>query len=106
MFVGVVLLGRGAAVRALRATCAPSLFASRVCSKPEAFPLRGLGPPRTERVRGVASVERAGPGKVLSIIFGSAGPESVYASQSARCEVMVYLETELQQAVVSWFLRY
>ena len=39
--------------------------------KPDAFPLRGLGPPRTERVWGVASVARSGPGDVLYIIFGS-----------------------------------
>ena len=31
--------------------------------EPEAFPLRGLGHPRTERVRGVASVGRSGPGE-------------------------------------------
>ena len=65
VLVGGVLLGRGAAVRALLATCAPSPCASKVLGKPEAFPLRGLGPPRTERVRGVASVGRAGPGEVL-----------------------------------------
>ena len=65
VLVGGVLLGRGAAVRALLATCAPSPCASKVRRKPEAFPLRGLGPPRTERVRGVVSVGRAGPGEVL-----------------------------------------
>ena len=31
--------------------------------KPEAFPLRGLDPPRTERVWGVAPVARTGPGE-------------------------------------------
>ena len=36
-----------------------------VLRKAEAFPLRGLGPPRMERVRGVASVGRPGPGEVL-----------------------------------------
>ena len=55
---------RGTAVRALLATCAPSPFASKVRRKPEAFPLRGLSVPRTERVRGMASVGRAGPGEV------------------------------------------
>ena len=55
----------GGAVRALLATCAPSPGASKVLRKPEAFPIRGLGPPRTERVRGVASVGRSGPGEVL-----------------------------------------
>ena len=34
-------------------------------SKPEAFPLRGLGPSRTERVWGLASVARSGQGEVL-----------------------------------------
>ena len=48
MLVGGVLLGRGATVRALLATCAPSPCASKVRRKPEAFPLWGLGPPRTE----------------------------------------------------------
>ena len=68
-----MLLGRGAAVRVLLETCAPSPCAPKVRQKPEAFHLRGLGPPRTERVRGVASVGRAGPGEVLY----SGGPESV-----------------------------
>ena len=72
-----VLLGRGAAVRALLATCAPSPCASKVLRKPEAFPLQGLGSPKAEHVQGVASVGRAGPGEVLQIIFGSGGPESV-----------------------------
>ena len=58
---------------------------------------------RTERVRGVASVGRAEPGEVLYIIFGSGGPESVYASQSAPSERMGSFGTEPQQAVVSWF---
>ena len=49
----------------------------KVRRKPEAFPLRGLGLPGTERVRGVASVGRTGPGEVLLAIFGSGGPESV-----------------------------
>ena len=31
----------------------------------EAFPLQGPGPPRTDRVWGVASVARSGPGEVL-----------------------------------------
>ena len=53
-----MLLGRGAAVRALLATCAPSPCASKVRRKPEAFPLRGLSLSRTERVRGVESVGR------------------------------------------------
>ena len=53
-----VLLGRGAAVRVLLATCAPNLCASEVLRKPELFP------PRTERVRGVASVGRSGPGEL------------------------------------------
>ena len=39
--------------------------ASKVLRKPEAFPIQKLGPPRTERVRGVASVGRSGPGEVL-----------------------------------------
>ena len=60
-----VLLARGAAVRALVATCAPSPCASKLLWKPEAFPLRGLGPPRTERVWRVASVARSGPGELL-----------------------------------------
>ena len=60
-----VLLGRGGAVLVLLATCAPSPCGSKVPRKPEDFPLRGLGPPRTERVRGVASVGRSGPGEVL-----------------------------------------
>ena len=41
--VKVVLLGRGAAVRALMATCEPSLCASKVLRKTEAFFFRGLG---------------------------------------------------------------
>ena len=53
-----VLLGRGAALRALLATCAPGPCASKVRRKPEAFPLRGLSLSRTERVRGVESVGR------------------------------------------------
>ena len=64
-----VLLGRGAAVRALLATCPPSPCALKVLRKPEAFPLRGLGPPRTDRVRGVASVVRAGPGEVPQLFW-------------------------------------
>ena len=75
--VGGVLLGRGGAVHALLATCALSPCASKVRWKPEAFPVQGLGPPRTEGVRGMASVGRAGPGEVLQIIFGSEEPESV-----------------------------
>ena len=65
ILVGGVLLGRGAAVRAFLAACAPSPCASKVRRKPEAFLLRGLGPPRTERVRGVASVGRVGRGEAL-----------------------------------------
>ena len=98
-----VLRGRGAAVRVFLATCALSPCASKVLRKPEASTLRGLGPPRTERVRGVASVGRSGPGEVLSIIFGSGGPGSVYVSQSAPSEKMGSFATEPQQAVVSWF---
>ena len=62
---GGVLVGRGGAVRPLLATVAPSPCASKVRRNPEAFPLRGLGSPRTARVRGVASVGRSGPGEVL-----------------------------------------
>ena len=58
--------------------------------KPEAFPLRGLGPPRTECVWVVASLARSQPVK-----------ESVCASQSAPSERMGCLGKELQQAVVS-----
>ena len=57
----------------------PSLRPSRdVCAEPlrlevlwklEAFPLRGLGPPRTERVWGVASVARSGPGELLLAVI-------------------------------------
>ena len=65
----------GGAVRALLATCASSPCASKVRGKSEAFPLRGLGPPRTERVRGMASVGRSGPGEVLQIVIGSGRPE-------------------------------
>ena len=104
VLVGGVLLGRGAAVRALRPTCAPSPCASKVSRKLEAFPLRGLGPPRTERGRGVASVGRSGLAKVLQIIFGWGGSESVYASLSLnRSGRMGSLRTEPHQAVVSWF---
>ena len=82
VLVGVVLLGRTVAARALVATCAPSPCASKVLRKPEEFPLRGLGPPGTERSPGVASVGRFGPEEVFEIVFGSGGPDSVYASQS------------------------
>ena len=77
-----VLVGGGAprtggAVCPPLTPCAPSPCASKVRRKPEPFSLQGLGPPRTECVRGVASAGRAGPGEVLLITFGSGGPESV-----------------------------
>ena len=53
VFVRGVLLGRVGAARVLLATSAPSPSASKFLWKPEAFLLRGLGPPKTERVRGV-----------------------------------------------------
>ena len=83
--------------------CAEPLRLEGPLRKPEAFPLRGLSRPRTERVRGVASVGRSGPGEVLKINFGSGRPESVYAIQSAPSERMGSFGTEPQQAVVSWF---
>ena len=103
----------GGAVRALLATCARSPCASKVRGKSEAFPRWGLRPPRTERVRGMASVGRSGPGEVLYIVLGSGGPESFYcnANKSARHGVVyIYsLGNELQQqivpAVVSCILR-
>ena len=98
-----VILGWGAAVRVLLAACTPSPCSSKFLREPETFPLRGLGPPRTERVWGVASLGRSGPGEVLFTIFGSGGPESVYASQSAPSEIMGSFGTEPQQVVVSWF---
>ena len=69
-----VLLGRGAGVHALLATCAESLRLELIW-KPEAFPLRGLGPPRTARVWGLASVARSRPEKTTVIQFCSGGPE-------------------------------
>ena len=56
-----VFLGRRGAVRSLMAMCAPRPCDLKVRRKPEAFPRGGLGPPRTERVQGVASVGRARP---------------------------------------------
>ena len=38
--------------------------------KPEAFRLRGSGPPRTERVWEMASVARSGPGELLVQLAG------------------------------------
>ena len=54
----------GGVVGTILATCAPSPFSSKVLRKPEAFPNRGLGPPRLERVRGVESLGRSEPGDV------------------------------------------
>ena len=97
-----VPFGRGGAVRALLATDAPGPCASNMLWKPEAFFLRGLGPPKTERVWGVASVARSVPGGVYTAtFFGSGEPESVYANQCAS-KRMGFLGTELQQAIVSW----
>ena len=44
-------------------------LALRSCLRPEAFPLRGLGPPRTKRVWGVASVAKSGPGELLLAVI-------------------------------------
>ena len=63
---------RGGAVRALLKTFVPSPYASKVRRKPEALPLRGLGPPRTERVRGggIGRKIRARTTTVIYIRFG------------------------------------
>ena len=104
VLVGGVLLGRGAAVRALLATCAPSPCASKIRRKPEAFSLRGLGPPRTERVRGVALVGRAGPGEE-PYLFSVREDQSLYnTSQSAPSGRMGSFGTESQHAIVLWCL--
>ena len=101
VLVGGMILGRGAAVRALLPTCAPSPCASKVRRKPEACSLRRLGPPRTERVRGVASVGRAG--EVLWSIFGSGGPESACASQSTPGATMGSSGTEPQSSRIMFY---
>ena len=102
MLVGEVLLGRGAAVRALLETCEPSPCASKVRRKPEAFPLRGLGFPRTQRIRGVASVGKSGMGEVLKCLVREDQSLNTRVSLN-RSERMGSLRTELHQAVISWF---
>ena len=102
MLVGGVLLWREAAVRALQATCAPSPCASKVRRKPEAFPLRGLGFPRTQRIRGVASVGKSGMGEVLKCLVREDQSLNTRVSLN-RSERMGSLRTEAHQAVVSWF---
>ena len=62
---------RGVATRARGRSPRPS---GNVCAEPlrledspetQAFPPRGLSPPRRERARGMASVGRVGPGELL-----------------------------------------
>ena len=102
MLVGRVLLGRGAAVRALLATCAPSPCASKVRRNPRRSLFGGWAlPERNVFGGGIDRKIRAGRSTV--IFCGSGGPESAYASQSAPSERMGSFGTEPQQAIVSWF---
>ena len=60
-----MLLGRTDAFRAHLGTCAPSPWTSTILWKSEAFPLRGLDPPRMELFWGVSSVVRSAPGELF-----------------------------------------
>ena len=64
-----VLLGRRGGVRAISLDVCAEPSRLEVIRKPKAFLLRVLGPPRTERARGVASVATSGPGKSTVIYF-------------------------------------
>ena len=103
-----VLLGRGAAVRALLTTCAPSPCASKILWKPEAFPLRGLGPPRTERVWGVASVARSGPGELLLAVFFRFGWTRICTTPVSlhRVKIIGFWGKEQQQAIMQAVVSY
>ena len=66
----------------------------KVLWKPEAFPLGGLGPPRTERVWGAASAARSGPAelRLAALLFGSAGPEHAPVSKCTATPKLVRTE--------------
>ena len=96
-----VLLGRGSGVRALLATCVRSPCISKFSGNPRRSLFGGGALPQWNVFGGWHREQRPGPGEILYFIFGSGGPESVCASQSAPREIMDYLGRELQQAVVS-----
>ena len=78
-------------------------LALRSCLRPEAFPLRGLGPPRTKRVWGVASVAKSGPGELLlAVIYFRFGRTRICITPIILHQVKIigYLGKELQQAIV------
>ena len=78
-----------------------SLVGSEMCIRDSS--LFGGCFPRTERVRGVASVGRSGLGEVLKL-FSVRGDQSLYTRVSLnRSERIGSLRTEPHQAVVSWF---
>ena len=71
--------------------------------KPEALPVRWLGPPRTERVWGVASVARSRPGELLlAVIFFRFGRTRVRIMPISlhRVKRTGYWGKELQQPIV------
>ena len=68
---------RGWSPRPSRDVCVEPLRL-QVLWKPQAFPLRGLGLSRKERVRAVASVARLGPWKSTVIYFSVREDQSLY----------------------------
>ena len=84
-------------------------FRLEVLRKPEAFPLRELGPPRTERVWGVASVARSGPGELLLfVIYFRFGKTRVFTTpiRLHRAEIIGSLGKELQQEIAHAVVSY
>ena len=77
--------------------------------KPEALPVRWLGPPRTERVWGVASVARSGPGELLLfVIYFRFGKTRVCTTpiRLHRAEIIGSLGKELQQEIAHAVVSY
>ena len=92
----------GRSPRPSRDVCAEPLRLE-VLWKPKAFPLLGLGPPRTERVWGVASVARSGAGELLfAVIYFRFARTRVCIAPIILHQVKIigYLGKELQQAIV------
>ena len=76
--------------------------------KPEAFPLRGLGRPRTERVWGVASVPRSGPGELLLAVFFRFGWTRICTTPVSlhRVKIIGFWGKEQQQAIMQAVVSY
>ena len=74
----------------------------KVLRTPEAFPLRGLGPPRTERVRGWLRQEN--PGRENAVNYFRFGRTRVCITPISlhRVKIIGFLGNDLQQAVLSY----